>query len=241
MGLDPSQDMLLVTPQRKGMLGAETLNAVIKGYLNPEQVEEPMHSQKIGTRWWSIGDRVMHLKNDLNKGVMNGAIGTVARVEPGATEKSSPSIHVQYGEDHQVSYNASDIKTLCHSWATTIHKVQGSEAPAVIHIVDSSHEFMLERNLIYTGLTRAKNVLFFVGQQAALAKGCAKTVAQRRKTGLCHMLRQAANVEPFILDGSLLEPLRLPPAQPDERHSSAVGVRRRRRVVPPAPAPETAM
>jgi exodeoxyribonuclease V alpha subunit len=82
MGYDPSQDMLLVTPQRKGPLGADVLNSVIKDYLNPEDEENPAHSQKLGGKWWSIGDRVMHLKNDVSRGVMNGEIGSVSSVEP---------------------------------------------------------------------------------------------------------------------------------------------------------------
>lgn len=240
-GLDPSRDMLLVTPQRKGVLGSESLNGVIKGYLNPEDPENPDHSQKIGWTWYSVGDRVMHLQNNLEKGVMNGAIGEVVRVVA-AAEGRMAGIVVQYGKSHLVNYDGRDIKTLTHAWATTIHKVQGSEAPAVIHIVDSSHERMLERNLIYTGLTRGKRLLYFVGQMEALEKGCARTVSQRRKTGLRHMLRQAMNVEPYLLDEEDVAPIVSMEADVPSG-AAAPSVTRRRRVMPAnsSPAPEMSL
>lgn len=228
-GLDPNRDMLLVTPQRVGALGAEVINGAIKAYLNPHEPDNPDHSQQIGRTWYSVGDRVMHLQNNLEKGVMNGAIGEVCRVTA-AVEGRMASILVEYAKGHLVTYDAKDIKTLTHSWATTIHKVQGSEAAAVIHIVDSSHERMLEKNLIYTGLTRAKQLLFFVGQQSALEKGCARTISQRRKTGLRHMLREAMRLEPYLLDAEDVAPI-VPMETEIPEGSAAPPARRRKRLL----------
>lgn len=177
-GLDPKRDVQVLSPMRKGPLGTEALNEALQGLLNPEP------NGKSGQL--RPGDRVMQLRNDYDKDVFNGDLGEVRHVGRGALDVLIDGRLVRYGRD--------DESDLSLAYACTIHKVQGSELPAVIVIMHSSHAVMLNRPLLYTALTRAKQLVILLGERKAMQL-CARR-SQRHQIFSClsGKLRASSNV-----------------------------------------------
>ncbi len=173
-GFDPMRDIQVLCPMNRGVLGARNLNIQLQEVLNPDP---PARVERFGWRF-SPGDRVMETQNDYDREVFNGDLGTVVRIddEEGALIASF--------DGREVSYPFGELDTLIPAYATTIHKSQGSEYPAVIIPVVTQHFTMLARNLLYTGVTRGKRLVVLVGQKKAVAMAVRGGQMKRRWTKL---------------------------------------------------------
>jgi exodeoxyribonuclease V alpha subunit len=158
-GLDPLRDIQVLCPMNRGVLGARNLNHELQRVLNPNP---PGFVERFGWRF-SPGDRVMQIQNDYDREVFNGDLGTVERID------EEEGVLVVNFEGREVIYPFGELDMLLPAFATTIHKSQGSEYPAVVIPVTTAHYTMLARNLVYTGVTRGKRLVVIVGQKKALA------------------------------------------------------------------------
>jgi exodeoxyribonuclease V alpha subunit len=165
-GLDPLGDVQVLTPMRKGTVGVDNLNRLLQAALNPPRPGKP--EQKIGGHIFRVGDRVMQIRNDYVKQVVNGDIGMVVEVDDEAA----------WGE-------ADDLR---HAFAASIHKAQGSEFPAVVVPVLKQHRRMLKRNLLYTAVTRAQKLCVLVGTRQAIRMAVENVSAVKRWSGLASRL-----------------------------------------------------
>ena len=172
-----TQEMQLLTPMRKGPLGIYELNTFLQDLLNPGK-----ERVKIGSGSWSTGDRVMQTRNNYDKNVFNGDVGIIYKIG-----KESKKITVFY-DDKTVDYEPDEVDELLLAYASTIHKSQGSEYPAVIVVLDSSHSIMLQRNLIYTAITRAKGHVWILSAPGAFYQSVRNNRSTRRYTRLTEKL-----------------------------------------------------
>ncbi len=156
-GLSPFEIQIL-TPMQRGVIGAAALNTRLQQLLNPQ--EQVLHRGGIA---FGQRDKVMQIRNNYDKDVYNGDIGTVTKVD-----LDERMLYAEF-DGRIVSYEVSELNELVLAYATTVHKSQGSEYPIVIMPIMMSHFVMLQRNLIYTGITRAKKIMILVGQKKALA------------------------------------------------------------------------
>lgn len=177
--LNPMRDVQILTPMRRNILGAENLNAAMQKRLNPSGV-----SISRGDTIFRTGDRVMQLRNNYDKDVYNGDIGFIKEVNP---ENRSLVVDFDGGES---KYSSGELDELSLAYATTIHKSQGSEYPAVIVLMHNQHYMMLQRNLLYTAITRGKTLVIVVGTKYAVSKAIETNTVQSRRTTLADRLRQ---------------------------------------------------
>jgi exodeoxyribonuclease V alpha subunit len=169
-GFDPVSDIQVLCPMNRGGVGARSLNIEIQKALNPSG------EQKIERFGWTFtaGDKVMQVENDYDKEIYNGDTGLIERVDLEENE-----LVVDF-EGRLVAFTFGELDTLVPAYAVTIHKSQGSEYPAVVIPVMTQHYAMLQRNLLYTGVTRGKKLVVLVGQKKAVAIAV-KNVAGRRR------------------------------------------------------------
>ncbi|WP_299844181.1 ATP-dependent RecD-like DNA helicase [uncultured Jannaschia sp.] len=169
-GLDPIRDVQVLCPMNRGGVGARSLNIELQAALNPSD------GNKVERFGWTFapGDKVMQIENDYDKEVYNGDIGYVDGVDPGEGE-----LVVSF-DGRPVTYGFGELDTLVPAYATTIHKSQGSEYPVVVIPILTQHYAMLQRNLLYTGVTRGKKLVVLVGQPKAVAIAV-KNVSSRRR------------------------------------------------------------
>jgi exodeoxyribonuclease V alpha subunit len=158
-GLDPLRDVQVLTPMNRGVLGARNLNHELQRVLNPNPLSAV---ERFGWKF-SPGDRVMETQNDYDREVFNGDLGLVLRVDD-----EEEALIVAY-DGREVIYPFGELDTLVPAFATTIHKSQGSEYPAVVIPIAMAHYQMLARNLLYTGVTRGKRLVVLIGQKKAIA------------------------------------------------------------------------
>ena len=176
---NPVNDIQVLTPMHKGVIGAQNLNQVLQEALNKSQVELSR-----GGRMYKLGDKVMQIKNDYDKDVFNGDIGRIAGID---TEEQEVIVDF---DGRQVTYDFSDLNELVLAYAVSVHKSQGSEYPVVVMPVHISHYMLLQRNLIYTGVTRARKLVIIVGTKKALSIGIRNNKIQSRFTGLSRRLKE---------------------------------------------------
>jgi exodeoxyribonuclease V alpha subunit len=154
-GFDPMTDIQVLTPMRRNQLGAENLNAILQKSLNPGGTDV----RRFG-REYRQGDRVMQIRNNYDKEVFNGDIGFVQ-----AVDEEDRSLVVTF-DGRPVRYDPADLDELLHAYACTIHKSQGSEYPAVVVLIHTQHFKLLQRNLLYTAITRGRRLVVLVVNRA---------------------------------------------------------------------------
>jgi exodeoxyribonuclease V alpha subunit len=169
-GFDPIKDIQVLCPMNRGGVGARSLNIELQAALNPAG------DKKVERFGWTFapGDKVMQIENDYDKDVYNGDIGMIDDIDMDEGE-----VMVDF-EGRSVTFVFGELDTLVPAYAATIHKSQGSEYPAVVIPVMTQHYAMLQRNLIYTGVTRGKKLVVLVGQKKAVAISV-KNVSGRRR------------------------------------------------------------
>ncbi len=180
-GLDPIRDIQVLSPMNRGGLGARSLNIALQQALNPPG---DVSIERFGAIF-GPGDKVMQVENDYDKDVFNGDLGIVAQIDPKAGE-----LTVDF-DGHRVAYSQGDLDQLALAYATTIHKSQGSEYPAVVIPLATQHYPMLRRNLVYTGVTRGKRLVVLIGERRALAIALGGGQAKRRWSKLREWLATA--------------------------------------------------
>jgi exodeoxyribonuclease V alpha subunit len=173
----PLRDIQVLTPMHKGVIGVANLNIELQKRLNPGQ-------SGITRGAWNfrLGDKVMQIVNNYDKDVFNGDIGWISKIDP---EERDVAIDF---EGRLVPYDYSDLDEVVLAYAISVHKSQGSEYPVVILPVVTQHYMLLQRNLIYTGITRAKKMVIMIGTKRALAIAIRNNKPQRRYTLLSERL-----------------------------------------------------
>jgi exodeoxyribonuclease V alpha subunit len=184
--VDAMEELQILTPMQKGPIGAMYLNQALQALMNPSGPE----LLRAG-RLYRLGDRVMQIRNNYEKNVYNGDIGRIAMLDPEERE-----VTVRF-DDRQVNYDWSELDELVLAYAVTVHKSQGSEYPAVIIPVHTTHYVMLQRNLLYTAITRGKRLVVLVGTKKAIAIAVKNQKIQQRYTGLVARLQKGSQ-EPAL-------------------------------------------
>ena len=194
------KNIQILTPTKKGLLGTKELNVYLQKALNPE--DRFKDEKKANGAIYRVGDRVMQIKNNYDitwerenpyredgieygAGVFNGEIGTVAQID-----EREKSVIVKFDDEKTASYGYSDLEQLEHSYAITIHKAQGSEFDVVIMCVPRTAPVLLTRNLLYTGITRAKQLLIIVGDKKVTEFMIQNVDSKKRNTGLKYKLQE---------------------------------------------------
>ena len=173
-------DIHVLTPMQRGEIGAQNLNAVLQKELN--HAEKAVYRGGIS---YKLGDKVMQVKNNYDKQVWNGDIGIVRSVDVEAR-----TICVSFDGGEPIQYELPELEELVLAYATTVHKAQGSEYDIVVFPLTAQHYIMLQRNLLYTGITRAKKAVIIVGTKRAISIAIRNDQVGRRYTGLAARLRQ---------------------------------------------------
>jgi exodeoxyribonuclease V alpha subunit len=184
LGFDVRQDLQVLCPMTRGEVGTRHLNQVLQQLINPPAAGK---SELVrGGMTLRVGDRVIQQVNDYNREVFNGDLGRIT-----AIDLEQQEITVQFA-DRLVTYDYADLNEITLAYSITIHRSQGSEFPIVILPIYMQHYLMLTRNLIYTGLTRARKLAILVGPQKAIALSVRQVKDQQRYTLLAQRLIQAA-------------------------------------------------
>jgi exodeoxyribonuclease V alpha subunit len=178
-GVDAIRDIQVLCPMNRGAVGARSLNIDLQAALNPAS------DRKVERFGWTFapGDKVMQIENDYDKEVYNGDIGYIDNVDIDTGELTTSF------DGRLVSYGFGELDTLVPAYAVTIHKSQGSEYPAVVIPIMTQHYVMLQRNLLYTGVTRGKKLVVLVGQKKAIAIAVRNVSGRRRWSKLAEWLR----------------------------------------------------
>ncbi|MFC8895544.1 SF1B family DNA helicase RecD2 [Streptomyces cinereoruber] len=189
-GLDPRRDVQVLAPMHRGPAGAGALNGLLQQAITPARPDLP--EKRFGGRVFRVGDKVTQIRNNYDKGengVFNGTVGVVTALDP-----VEQRLTVRTDEDEEVPYDFDELDELAHAYAVTIHRSQGSEYPAVVIPVTMSAWMMLQRNLLYTAVTRARKLVVLVGSRRAIAQAVRTVSAGRRFTALAHRLTGLALV-----------------------------------------------
>jgi exodeoxyribonuclease V alpha subunit len=180
MGFNPAQDVQVLCPMTRGEMGTRNLNQVVQELVNPPHVSKKEMMR--GGAILRVGDRVIQKVNDYNREVFNGDLGIIENID---LEEQETTVRF---EQHSVTYDLADLNEIGLAWAVTIHKSQGSEYPVVIMPIFMQHYMMLSRNLIYTGLTRARQLAIVVGPQKAIGLAVRQIKDRERYTSLARAL-----------------------------------------------------
>lgn len=172
----PSSEIQVLSPMHRGVVGVGLLNENLQAALNPADAHTPQ--RQIGNRAYRAGDRVMQIRNNYDKDVYNGDMGIVTEVD---LEMQKLTVMM---DGRAVPYDFLELDELVHAFAISVHKSQGSEFPAVVIPILTSHYMMLQRNLLYTAITRARRLVVLVGQPRAIAMAVGNNQVAARYTGL---------------------------------------------------------
>ena len=172
-GFDPLNDIQVLTPMHRGTVGAENLNAELQSALNPRSDEITR-----GGRTFRVNDKVMQIKNNYEKNIFNGDIGRITRIN-----SESQQVFIAF-DNRSVVCEHSELDEIVLAYAISVHKSQGSEYPAVIIPILTQHYLLLQRNLIYTAITRARKLVVMVGTQKALSTAVRNDKTRKRYTSL---------------------------------------------------------
>ena len=177
-GFDPVEDIQVLTPMNRGVVGTHRLNQELQQALNPRG-----HAFERGGAVYRLNDKVMQLRNNYDKDVFNGDLGRIRKID---TENQEVAVEV---DGRTVTYDFSELDELVLAYAATVHKAQGSEYPAVVFPLLTQHYVMLQRNLLYTAMTRARKLVVIVGSKKALAIALNNNRIQNRFTLLSERLK----------------------------------------------------
>ncbi|MEU9080637.1 ATP-dependent RecD-like DNA helicase [Kitasatospora sp. NPDC048538] len=183
-GFDPRRDVQVLAPMHRGPAGAGNLNTLLQAAVTPAR--EGLAERRFGGRTFRVGDKVTQIRNNYDKGrngVFNGTVGVVT-----ALSADDQRLTVLTDEDEEVGYDFDELDELAHAYAVTIHRSQGSEYPVVVIPVTMSAWTMLQRNLLYTAVTRARKLVVLVGSRKAIAQAVRAVSAGRRHAALDHRL-----------------------------------------------------
>ncbi|MEU0134770.1 ATP-dependent RecD-like DNA helicase [Streptomyces sp. NPDC006296] len=184
-GLNPRRDVQVLAPMHRGPAGAGHLNGLLQQAITPGRPGLP--EKRFGGRVFRVGDKVTQIRNNYDKGengVFNGTVGVVT-----ALDTDEQKLTVRTDEEEEIAYDFDELDELAHAYAMTIHRSQGSEYPAVVIPVTTSAWMMLQRNLLYTAVTRAKKLVVLVGSRKAIGQAVRTVSAGRRGTALDFRLR----------------------------------------------------
>ena len=184
------KNIQVLTPTKKGLLGTKELNSYLQKALNPKI--DGIEEKQYGQIYFREGDRVMQIKNNYDMyweknetkyengtGIFNGELGRIVKVD-----NAEKNIKVEFDDKKEAWYTYSELEQLEHAYAITIHKAQGSEFDVVIMVVPQSSPMLLTRNLLYTGITRAKKMLILIGSQKTVEFMINNEDSRKRNTGL---------------------------------------------------------
>jgi len=183
-GFDPIEDVQVISPMHRSPMGCQRLNQELQAALNPRTTQELRRGQRV----FRPGDRVMQLRNDYEREVFNGDIGFVVGITTSDDEREGLIVDM---EGRQITYADDDLDALTLAYAITAHKSQGSEYPAVVITLATAHYVLLERNLLYTALTRARELAVIVTMDKALARAIQTVTARKRFTRLAARIEGA--------------------------------------------------
>src|SRR6059058_1649015 len=181
-GIDPVQQVQVLSPSTRGEAGTRQLNAMLQRVLNPPETGKVELAR--GGNTLRVGDRVIQQVNDYQREVFNGDVGTITSIDLEEQE-----LIVQFTE-RTVTYDYADLSELALAWAVTVHKSQGSEYPVVILSIFMQHYLLLSRNLLYTGLTRARQLAILVGPTKAIGMAVKRVMDRQRYTALAERLKR---------------------------------------------------
>ncbi|MEU3740173.1 ATP-dependent RecD-like DNA helicase [Streptomyces sp. NPDC032198] len=197
-GLDPRRDVQVLAPMHRGPAGAGNLNGLLQQAITPSRPDVP--EKRFGGRVFRVGDKVTQIRNNYEKGqngVFNGTVGVVTSLD-----SDEQRLTVLTDEDEEIPYEFDELDELAHAYAVTIHRSQGSEYPAVVIPVTTGAWMMLQRNLLYTAVTRAKKLVVLVGSRKALGQAVRTVSAGRRCTALDFRLAGGRGSAPGSMLGS---------------------------------------
>ena len=181
-GFDPMQEIQVLSPMNRGSLGTIRLNEALQNKLNPDGTEINRNGQK-----YRVGDKVMQIRNNYDKNTYNGDIGFVHNID-----LDNQIVQVSIDENI-VNYEFSELDELVLAYSISIHKSQGSEYPAVVIPLSMHHYMMLQRNLLYTGITRGKKLVVIIGSPNALHTAIQNNTVATRNTQLKQRIKDAFN------------------------------------------------
>lgn len=176
-GFDVLKDVQVLSPMHRFLCGVENLNLMLQERLNPKKNQDEL---KYSSQTFRVGDKVMHIRNNYQKNVFNGDIGFIQDI-------NNEKLTVDYF-DHIVTYEKNELNELTLAYASSVHKSQGSEYKVVIIPLSTSHYIMLQRNLLYTAITRAKQKVIIIGSKKALMTAVQSNRTQKRYTLLAERL-----------------------------------------------------
>jgi len=179
--LDPIRDVQVLCPMNRGSLSIRELNVRLQNELNPARADEPL-VEKFG---WQFRprDKVIQTENDYDKDVFNGDIGQIVKIDPVERE-----VTIRF-DQREVVYDFGELDEISLAYAITIHKSQGSEFPAIVAPLATQQYLLLQRNLVYTGITRGKKLVVLIGQRKALAIAVRNNKTENRFSGLLPRLK----------------------------------------------------
>ncbi len=177
----PASDVQVLSPMHRGAVGVGALNERLQAALNPPAANKP--ERRIGGRIFRVGDRVMQMRNNYDKDVFNGDLGRITALDP---VEQTLAVRI---DDRTVPYEFLELDELVHAYAVSVHKSQGSEFPAVVVPITTQHYMMLQRNLLYTAVTRARKLVVLVGSPRAVAIAVNNNKIADRYSALAERLR----------------------------------------------------
>ena len=189
------KNIQVITPTKKGELGTKELNKILQQAINP--IMETKKERKFGDSIFREGDRIMQIKNNYDiywekkeprfeygSGVFNGEFGTICNID-----EENKQVKIKFDDDKEVWYQYSELDQIEHSYAITVHKAQGSEFDVVLMPISQTAPMLLTRNLLYTGMTRARKLLIIIGNKNIIDFMINNVDNKKRNTGLAYKLK----------------------------------------------------
>lgn len=195
---DPVEEIQVLSPMRRTVTGVDNLNHLLQKVLNPESSGKPQI--QYGGKVFRLGDKVMQIRNNYQKMVFNGDVGRITKLDP---EEQQVEVSFSGLEEDLILYEYDELDELVLSYAVTVHKSQGSEYPVVILPVTTQHFLLLQRNLFYTAVTRAKKMAVLVGTKKALAIAVKNNKIDQRNSRLAQLIREYGEVRQWRPDSTV--------------------------------------